>query len=49
MGGAFVGGAGLVFLLDGVGRGLNGHVFFGDMWQEGASTSLPRVSQGDSL
>ena len=52
MEGASVGGAGLVFGLDGVGRGLGVHVFFRDTvcgLQGGASTNLPRVSQGEHL
>ena len=49
MEGASVGGVGLAFAVDGVGRGPDVHVFFRDMWQGGASTSLPRVSQGESL
>ena len=50
MEGASVRVVGFVFGLDGVGDGgLDVHVFFRDMWQGGASASLPRVSQGDSL
>ena len=49
MEGASVGGVGLVFVLDGFGRDFDVHVFFRDIWQGGASTSLPRVSQGESL
>ena len=46
---ASVGAVSLVSVLDGAGRGLDVHVLFLDMWQGGASTSLPRVSQGESL
>ena len=45
---AFVGGAGLVSIFDGVGRGLDVQVFARNMWQGGASTNLPRKSQGES-
>ena len=49
MEGASVGGVGLVFVLDGIGRSLDVLVFFRDMWPGGASTSLPRVSQGENV
>ena len=48
MEGASVGGVDLVIVLDGVRRGLDVPVFFRDIWQGGASTSLHRVSQGES-
>ena len=42
-------GVGLAFVWDGVGRGLDVHVFVRDIWQGSASAFPPRVLEGESM